>query len=61
MFPQIITKVNNKNKRNVISLKKRRYKMSKRIEDVLKLNFDGYEKNYTKSIDFSKNQKKRRR
>ena len=57
MFPKILTKMNNKNKRNVISLKKKNHKMSKRIEDVLKLNIDGYEKkliNFAKSLDFSK-------
>ena len=61
MFPQILTKTKNKNKRNVISLKKKNHKMSKRIEDVLKLNIDGYEKkliNIAKSIDFNKIQKK---
>ena len=44
-------------KKRVISLNKNSRTMSKRIEDVLKLNIDGYEKklvNFTKSKDFSK-------
>ena len=64
MIPQI-TKHNfllNKNKkRTVISLKKRNHKISKRVEDVLKLNLDGSEKkliNFSKSMDFHKKKEK---
>ena len=44
-------------KKRITSLKKN-HMVSKRIEDVLKLNIDGYEKklvNFSKSIDFNKN------
>jgi hypothetical protein len=64
MIPLAITKINNlsnRNKKKVISLKRKNHVMSKRIEDVLKLNIDGYQKkliNFSKSSDFNINQHK---
>ncbi len=64
MIPQITKHnflLNNNKKRTVISLKKRNHKISKRVEDVLKLNLDGSEKkliNFSKSMDFHKNKEK---
>ena len=49
------------NKKKFISLKKKKHLLSKRIEDVLKLNIDGSEKkliNFSKSTDFHKNNEK---
>ena len=61
MIPQKITKknysMNNKKRKDVITLKKKNHKLGKIIEDVLKLNIDGYEKkliNFSKSTDFHK-------
>ena len=64
MIPQITKHnflLNNNKKRSVISLKKRNNKISKRVEDVLKLNLDGSEKkliNFSKSMDFHKKKEK---
>ena len=64
MIPQITKHnflLNNNKKRTVISLKKRNHKISKRVEDVLKLNLDGSEKkliNFSKSMDFHKKKEK---
>ena len=64
MIPQITKHnflLNNNKKRSVISLKKRNHKISKRVEDVLKLNLDGSEKkliNFSKSMDFHKKKEK---
>lgn len=64
MIPQITKHnflLNNNKKRTVISLKKRNHKISKRVEDVLKLNLDGSEKkliNFSKSMDFHKKKRK---
>lgn len=64
MIPQITKHnflLNNNKKRSVISLKKRNHKISKRVEDVLKLNLDGSEKkliNFSKSMDFNKKKEK---
>ena len=55
-----ITKLNcifSNNKKQSISLKKKSHNMSQRIEDVLKLNIDGYTKkyiNFSKSIELNK-------
>ena len=63
MIPKI-TKPNhllNNNKKKLISLKKKKHAISKRIEDVLKLNIDGSEKkliNFSKSTDFHKKNEK---
>ena len=63
MIPKI-TKPNhllNNNKKKLISLKKKKNAISKRIEDVLKLNIDGSEKkliNFSKSSDFHKKNEK---
>ena len=61
MIPQKITKknysMNNKKRKDVISLKKKKHKLSNIIESVLKLNIDGYEKkliSFSKSTDFHK-------
>ena len=59
MIPPKIMKVNyaiNKNKKIFTSLKKSNHKMSKRIEDVLNLNFDRYS-NLSKSADNNKKDK----
>ena len=59
MIPPKITKVNyiiNKEKKIFTSLKKNNHKMSKRIEDVLNLNFDRYN-NISKSADNNKKDK----
>ena len=59
MIPPKIMKVNysiNKNKKIFTSLKKSNHKMSKRIEDVLNLNFDRYN-NISKSADNNKKDK----
>lgn len=59
MIPPKITKVNyiiNKEKKIFASLKKNNHKMSKRIEDVLNLNFDRYN-NISKSADNNKKDK----
>ena len=59
----IITKPNfllNKKKRKLISLRKKNNHMYQRIEDVLKLNLDGYDKKYiniAKSTEFKEKQK----
>ena len=63
MIPKI-TKPNhllNNNKKKLISLKKKKHAISKRIEDVLKLNIDDSEKkliNFSKSTDFHKKNEK---
>ena len=47
----------NNNKKKSISLKKKNHNISQRIEDVLKLNIDGYAKkyiNFSKSTEMSK-------
>ena len=60
MIPKITKKnysINNRKRKDLISLKKKNHKLSKIIEDVLKLNIDGYEKkliNFSKSTDFHK-------
>ena len=59
MIPPKITKVNytiNKDKKIFTSLKKYNLKMSKRIEDVINLNFDRYS-NISKSTDYNKKDK----
>ena len=63
MIPKIMkpNHLLNNNKKKIISLKKKKHMLSKRIEDVLKLNIDGSEKkliNFSKSTDFHKNNEK---
>ena len=63
MIPKIMkpNHLLNNNKKKIISLKKKKHMLSKRIEDVLKLNIDSSEKkliNFSKSTDFHKNNEK---
>jgi len=62
MIPPKITKVKytvNQDKKIFTSLKKINHKMSKRIQDVLNLNFDRYN-NFSKSTDYNKKDKQKK-
>jgi len=62
MIPPKITKVKytvNQDKKIFTSLKKINHKMSKRIQDVLNLNFDRYN-NFSKSTDYNKKNKQKK-